>query len=109
MIIPSKRLNSFIWPIDLIVKSTITLGQRESENNGNEAVLLIPQTSRLKNYNQIQLRVKSLDTKWFQALLYNTNNSNYNLILIIHFHTVKYFQEFLSDNRNIFELTKKYE
>ena len=57
MIIPSKRLNSFTWPIDETLTVTTTQGHGGPENNGNGEVLHITPTPRLEPHHQIQFNV----------------------------------------------------
>ena len=46
MIIQSKRLNGFIWPIDGNKTGSTTPVLSRPESNGNEGALHIPQTPR---------------------------------------------------------------
>ena len=57
IMIPSKRLNSPIWPINETLTGTTILGQSGHENNVNEEVLHIPQTPRLEPHHQMQFSV----------------------------------------------------
>ena len=57
IIIPSKRLNSSIWPISGIQTGTNSLGQSEPESNGDEKVFHVPQTPRWEPCHQIQFNV----------------------------------------------------
>ena len=45
IIIPCKRLNSSIWPIDETLIGTTTLRQSGPKSNGNEKAHHIPQNS----------------------------------------------------------------
>ena len=58
IIIPSKRWNSSIWPIDETLTDTTNLIQNEAESNGYKVVLHIPQT-RLEPHHQMQFNVIS--------------------------------------------------
>ena len=47
MMIPSKRLNNFIWRIDGTLSYTTTLSQSEPESNGNEKGTLHSQNTKI--------------------------------------------------------------
>ena len=49
--IPCKRLNSSIWPIDETITGYANPGQSGPESNGNEELLHIPHTPRLEPHH----------------------------------------------------------
>ena len=59
IIIPSKRLNSSIWPIDETLTGTTTLDPGRPESKGNERILGIPQTLSLEPHHQVHFSVIS--------------------------------------------------
>ena len=58
MIVFSKWLNLYIWPIDGTLIGSTTPNQSGPKSNGNEGVLCSPQTVGLKPHHQIQFSVR---------------------------------------------------
>ena len=82
-----EMIRQFIWPRDGTLTSTIPLGKRGPESNGNEEYSTF---SKLQNWSLTIKYSHIHNTKWFQVLRSNTNN------FIQHYtFTFKWFQLFL--------------
>ena len=57
-----------IWPIDRALSGTTSPGQSWSENNGNEGVLCIPQSSSITVTSPSDCLLSYQDTRWLGVL-----------------------------------------
>ena len=89
---PGCSLVSYLGqPIDGTLRGTTILGQSGPENNGNEEVLHIPQSSRIKAspsdglvlYKDIHLRVVSYPS------VYSTAPADWAAMPVVHLHEIR--------------------